>query len=222
MPTLNISEGFSLADDFSDSKISPFVGTVVFGETVSSNSDPPPPIYVGAITDFYAGYAKVKPSWTRTFEPWPLGRDAIQISLTERVDTLQLQLSNIQWSRFLGYLRLQDHHGQKVKIWSGFLDIANEEANLAEMFEGEISQVNFVEQTLTISLKGNISYLDRSGLGRAYFIYCPFKFKGRQCGYTGPDTFCNKSRDDCDLKGNIQHFGGFDALLKIQGTRNIV
>lgn len=42
--------------------------------------------------------------------------------------------------------------------------------------------------------------------------FCPFKFKGPECGYAGTDTACNKSLDACRAKGNSVRFGGEPAL----------
>lgn len=181
-----------------------------------------PTTYTATEIGLETGYAKPGTSWTRTFEPWPLDRDNIRISLTERIDTLKLTFSNIGWHRFLGYLRDEDHHGKKIKIWHGFLDIAQEEANLGELFEGEIDRVNYNEKVIMVNLKGNAKYLERDGLSRSYSVYCPFKFKSRQCGYVGPDTTCDKSFSDCDGRGNGHKFGGFRTLLEVQGTREII
>lgn len=38
--------------------------------------------------------------------------------------------------------------------------------------------------------------------------YCPFKFKGPQCGYSGNIATCNKTLTDCRGRGNSERFGG--------------
>lgn len=244
MPTKNLEEGFSFTESLEKSgpfsisfsenftlvesiqKIGPasvaYSESFELGEIYVDNFEAAPTIYVATVIDLETGYASPGISWTRKFEPWPLDRDAIRISLTDRIDTLKLTFSNIGWHRFLGYLRDEDHHGKRVKIWQGFLDIAQEEANLAELFEGEIDRVNYNEQVIMVSLKGNASYLERDGLSRTYSVYCPFKFKSRQCGYVGPDTICDKSFADCNGRGNGGRFGGFRTLLVVQGTREII
>lgn len=172
--------------------------------------------------EFHQGTINPPEQFTRTYIPWPLGRDSVSISLTEHQDSLRITLSNIKWDRHLGKLRTEDLHGKVVRIWQGFLDIAQTEANLGALFEGEIDRVSFNESAIVIDLKGNIKYLDREGLSRTFSIYCPFKFKERQCGYTGPDETCDKSFADCTSKGNTRSFGGFNTLLRIQGTRTII
>lgn len=42
--------------------------------------------------------------------------------------------------------------------------------------------------------------------------FCRFKFKGSRCGYTGTDTSCNHTLEDCEAKGNSKNFGGFPGI----------
>lgn len=38
---------------------------------------------------------------------------------------------------------------------------------------------------------------------------CPWVFKGEECGYTGSESTCDQSYDDCNgIKGNAANFGG--------------
>lgn len=204
MPELSISEGFSLIEE------------------ISTETSGAPTIQGVSIFTFEIGFANPQISWSRSYEAWPVQRDAIRISSTEQIDSLQLTLANISWLQSLKMLRSDDVHGKIVRIWQGFLDIDKEEANLSPLFEGEIDRVNYDERIITIALKGNIKYLEKDGLRRTFSIFCPFQFKGRQCGYVGPDSTCDKSYTDCNSRGNSKNFGGFDTLLKIQGTREII
>lgn len=42
--------------------------------------------------------------------------------------------------------------------------------------------------------------------------FCPFKFKGIKCGYSGPLTTCNKTLKDCRERNNSERFGGFPGI----------
>jgi lambda family phage minor tail protein L len=44
--------------------------------------------------------------------------------------------------------------------------------------------------------------------------FCRWKFKSPECGYTGVDTYCNHTFEDCKKKRNQKRFGGF---IGIQG-----
>lgn len=198
--------------------------TLNFDETfyLSEDIDGLSATYSATILPFDVGTAGPNSSWTRRYEPWPLQRDAIRVSLTQQVDALRLTLSNIGWDRHLGCLRTQNFHGKIVRIWLGFLDIAHTSANLGLLFEGEIDRIQYDEFAMSVLLKGNAKYLERDGLRRMYSVFCPFEFKSRECGYVGPDETCGLSYSDCQSKGNSAHFGGFNTLRLVQGTREII
>ena len=222
--TLQIVEGFDLKESIG--LISPLTLQIVEGfdlfESIALETSAIPSVF--AVTTFTLNIGSSKSSliWNRSYEPWPIQRDRIRLSLTDQNDSLKLTLSNIKWHRSLGKLRESDYHGKIVKIWQGFLDINKEEINLNPLFEGEINRIAFNEKAIEIDLKTNAKYLSKSGLQRSFSIFCPFKFKDRQCGYIGSDSVCDKSYADCNSKGNTRNFGGFNTLLKIQGTRNII
>ncbi len=44
--------------------------------------------------------------------------------------------------------------------------------------------------------------------------FCSWVFKDGNCAYTGSDTVCEKTFDDCKAKSNLTHFGGFPAMIK--------
>lgn len=51
---------------------------------------------------------------------------------------------------------------------------------------------------------------------RLYSKNCGFQFKGARCGYSGPETFCDKSLVRCSELGNQANFGGFPAVPDLQ------
>ena len=42
--------------------------------------------------------------------------------------------------------------------------------------------------------------------------YCPFKFKGIECGYKGAASKCNKTLKRCRELGNNERFGGEPSI----------
>lgn len=49
---------------------------------------------------------------------------------------------------------------------------------------------------------------------RMYSRFCSFKFRDAMtCKYSGTDTKCDRSFDDCKRKGNIVNFGGFPGII---------
>ncbi|MCP3943219.1 MAG: hypothetical protein GY710_17265 [Desulfobacteraceae bacterium] len=47
---------------------------------------------------------------------------------------------------------------------------------------------------------------------RRYNKRCEFPFKGSRCGYQGSETFCDKSKTNCEAIGNENNFGGFKEV----------
>lgn len=47
---------------------------------------------------------------------------------------------------------------------------------------------------------------------KMYANFCSFKFKDERCGYAGELLTCNKTLNDCRLRGNSIRFGGFIGI----------
>jgi len=43
--------------------------------------------------------------------------------------------------------------------------------------------------------------------------YCPWTFKDSNCLYSGSDTVCEKTFNDCKKKDNLNNYGGFPAMI---------
>ena len=62
---------------------------------------------------------------------------------------------------------------------------------------------------------GAPSPLNRKFPSKRFFCgYCRYvgKFKGVECGYSGPATTCNGTPEDCESKNNLTRFGGQPGL----------
>jgi hypothetical protein len=233
MPTRYISEGLSLSENITGNI---YCEGLSIGESFSTEilfipdtyqAEPAGKPVLGVPAEvsrrsLRIGIARPGISWTRRFEPWPLGRDAIRRTISEQSSTISLSVSNIEWRRFLEYLRSGRNQGIPVRIWVGFADVGKKEANLALLYDGEINSTNFDEGAILIELEENIEVSLKEGLSRIYSAFCPFQFKSRQCGYVGPETTCDKSYSDCSARGNSRRFGGFKTLLEVQGRREII
>jgi lambda family phage minor tail protein L len=42
--------------------------------------------------------------------------------------------------------------------------------------------------------------------------YCNWQFKSVECAYADEDLSCDRTKDDCEAKGNINRFGGYPGL----------
>lgn len=77
-----------------------------------------------------------------------------------------------------------------------------------------LEQENFVvisattnRDKATFKLGPGFSMYRRFPLTRNMKDFCPFKFKGIECGYSGTGT-CNKTLNNCRKLGNSERFGG--------------
>ena len=226
IPPINfqIAEGFFLDELIKE--IPPINLQVIEGfdlsEILKEETSGVPEEFAGIILPISIGDSKLRIPFLRFYEPWPLERTPGKISLSEQVDSIQISLSNIEWKRQLQVLRSKDVSGRIIRIYQGFLDIEKAEADLNSLIQGTIDRISFDGKVITIDLKVNKKYLSQNGLRRSFSVNCPFRFKSRQCGYTGPEESCGKSYEDCSRKGNSKNFGGFATLLKVQGTRKII
>jgi len=64
----------------------------------------------------------------------------------------------------------------------------------------------------TFQLGGDYPTQRRFPLDRYLKDFCPFVFKGPECGYTGDLTLCSHTLKDCRAHGNSTRFGGFPAI----------
>jgi len=82
----------------------------------------------------------------------------------------------------------------------------------------ELTEVFSVKSTSTdtmwayFNLGPDYALTQRFPTDRYMQNFCPFKFKGIKCGYSGPLTTCNKTLKDCRERNNSKRFGGFPGI----------
>ena len=84
--------------------------------------------------------------------------------------------------------------------------------NIPDVCEQEehfvITGTNANAEWMEFTLGTDFSFTRRFPLIRVMKDFCPFKFKGVQCGYKGRETQCNKTLARCRELGNSTRFGG--------------
>ena len=65
---------------------------------------------------------------------------------------------------------------------------------------------------VTFTLGTDFSFTRRFPPVRMMKDYCPFKFKGIECGYKGAASKCNKTLKRCRELGNNERFGGEPSI----------
>ena len=88
-----------------------------------------------------------------------------------------------------------------------------------QLFHGQVTNFSF-DEAGNLSLEVSDRWFDWAGSvnRRTYTKRCGWVFKGAQCGYTGPETWCDKSKTTCEALGNEARFGGFEDTAGLQFT----
>jgi len=83
------------------------------------------------------------------------------------------------------------------------------------IFEGEIDSWGLTESKVNITATNILSRWARRTLS-VHSSSCRWKkFKGTECGYTGAQTWCDRSFSRCSALNNTSNFGGFRWLPSI-------
>jgi len=84
------------------------------------------------------------------------------------------------------------------------------------LFSGEIDDWTMTEGRLEITVASQFARWSRKTF-RTHSSSCRWLvFKGPECGYSGPETWCDRSYDRCVQLGNQDNFGGFRWLPSLE------
>lgn len=142
-----------------------------------------------------------------------------EISQTSNAETSQFQIKVGNVKNIIGqYIRQYDAY---VKT-NGFesitvtLYIVNSKdlANTTPVYSTNLilttSSLNHLEVSFTVSARD--LYRARTPLTRMFPNSCSSKFKSTLCGYTGAETYCNKTLSRCRQLANSNRYRGFPAI----------
>ncbi len=149
-----------------------------------------------------------------TYTAFPFELEMTETSKAE-LPRLRLRVSNI--SRVFQYAVeiTQGGVGSKVifkVVHAGHLDTAVPELEM----QFQILSVTANAQWITFTLGAPNPMLQRCPRHRFLQDFCRWKFKSPECGYSGPQTSCNKTLAQCRAYGNEKRFGGFPSIHKGQ------
>jgi len=154
------------------------------------------------------------------FTPLGIKWDVIKYSRNKIVDQVRFELDNLEedfTSMFVG----GTPEGSEVVF---YLFTVNEYGALAggaafTMFEGEIGQWDLDETKLVFTATSIMSRWNRETLSKQGSS-CRYKvFKGDRCGYSGGETWCDRTYVRCQTLGNTANFGGERWLPSIEGKQ---
>jgi len=142
---------------------------------------------------------------------FPISHDDITENTEGQIDTVKVRVANV--SRLIeSYLETYDLRGKKVSIkmvWAN--QLADTGAYLEDIFyiDSYAADQKVVEFTLT----SKFDLLSVQIPSRKYSRnYCSWVFKSTECGYTGAETSCNKTKQRCKALSNFLRFGGFPSI----------
>jgi len=146
-----------------------------------------------------------------TYERFPVTHDAITENVKGEIDTVKVQVSNV--SRLIeSYLQTYDLRGLRLSIkqvWANLLDDPDcfiEFSNYIDSYTSNVKDVVF-------NLMSKFDVLDVVIPGRIFLRnMCQWEFKSSECGYSGEETECNKTRQRCKELNNGLRFGGFPSV----------
>lgn len=149
----------------------------------------------------------------------PITHDALSENVSGEIDATRVQISNI--SRLIEYyLQNYDLRGKKVSIKMVF-------ANLLEDPDAFIEFSNYIDsytsnvKDVIFNIMSKFDILSVIVPGRIFLkSHCQWLFaspsirgmgKGQECGYTGAETECNRTRGRCRELGNQKRFGAYPS-----------
>lgn len=177
------------------------------------------PIYLYTIHDYdglgtnlnFCDYASNVTFSGTTYSRFPIKHEAVPSNSEGQIDAVKVIVSNV--SRVIeGYLEEYDLRGKKVTIKLVFVDqIADGDAHLTEEFY--IDSYNADQSIVTFSLTSKFDVLSIVLPSRMYMRnHCQWKFKSTQCGYSGGESTCNKTKTRCKELNNYERFGAFPSV----------
>lgn len=147
-----------------------------------------------------------------TYTAFPIVHEQVNENAEGQIDLVRLRVGNA--NRLLqGYLEANDFRGLKVDIALVFADqLASSSDKTVETFY--VDSYTVTEEAGEFLLSSQFDVQDVE-IPRRKFLrnYCQWRFKGTECGYSGSETACNKTKQDCkDVKNNFARFGGFPSI----------
>lgn len=146
------------------------------------------------------------------YSRFPITFDVISENNKGQIDAVTLTLCNV--SRLIqSYLEDYDFRMKKVTIKTVWADqLADTSAYIDDVFY--IDSYTADQDNVSFNLTSKFDVLQvELPLRRYSRNYCNWRFKGTECGYAGPESTCNKTKQDCnDNKNNYARFGGFPSI----------
>lgn len=148
----------------------------------------------------------------QVYTRFPIKHEHVTENSDGQIDTVKIRVGNVN-RVFQSYLETYDLRGKKAEITMVFADKLNDAAaNMIETFY--IDSYTAGDEVIEFTLSSQFDIQDVQIPQRKFLRHvCQWKFKSAECGYSGGETTCNKTKFDCKtVKNNFLRFGGFPSI----------
>ena len=147
-----------------------------------------------------------------TWQAFPLDFEEITEDGKGKLPTFAIKVSNVSRALMPYIEASQGGIGAQVILRVVHSDHLDEtEPVLEEVFEVISCQADPLWVRFTLGAENPL--LQRCPKQRYLKDHCRYKeFKGPECGYSGPETECNRTFERCKELGNASRFGGFPGI----------
>lgn len=119
-----------------------------------------------------------------TYWSFPIQRSPVSHSTTGEIDSVNVGLGN--GDREISNLLLaNDLRGKPVHIRKVFYDKLDDAANVINIFSGVIDTAQVSEEVVSLTVLSFLNVTHAVIPRRVFSPFCPWKFGGRECGYSG-------------------------------------
>lgn len=146
-----------------------------------------------------------------TYTAFPIAHSSISQNVKGTIDKIRFTITNVD--RQIGYyLENNDLRGKKVTVKQVFADdLADTNAYIDDVFY--IDNYVATEEFVIFNCSTKFDILDvKIPMRLQTRNYCPFLFKGTECGYSGAGDSCGKTISACRAYSNVERFGGFPSI----------
>lgn len=157
-------------------------------------------------------YYKPGTSTSQIYTPAPFSVGEVDSNIKGEVGQLELTFSNIDRT-IGGYLHSYDGvRGGKVNVIKVFRGGLNDpDSNMTDTYYIDSAALGEKVVKFTLTSKFNVQTINLP-LRSYRRDMCTWEFKSTECGYSGAETSCNKTINQCKSYGNDHRFGGFLSI----------
>jgi phage-related protein len=160
----------------------------------------------------------VEPMAIETYQAAPIQRQRLKQNEAGRINKVQISLGDVKFQNsqlFLANASLIK--GAKIIVRRTSLDLeVTQPSAYRTIFRGYVSGMSAKEGNIQLEVAERYHDWSRPLNKRTFAKICSFVFKDSRCGYSGPETFCDKTLPACQAYGNEASFGGFPELPSLQ------